>query len=416
MSLHPWPQQLREAPGALILSGARIAIDPWHAVRATLLVRNERIEAILPGAQPPANAAHVGCVVDLKDHLILPGLVNAHDHLQFGAFPRLGRGPYPSWREWAKDIYRPEDPPLRELLEIPKEERLWQGIVRNVLAGVTTVCHHDATHSLLASEDLPVDVHSKFGWAHSLDGREWKELYAKTPAGWPFIVHCAEGLNRRSRQEVAKLHRLLKLNERMVLVHAVGVTRRDWLKLRAACAWIVWCPTSNLHILGQTLARNLLLSYPFIALGSDSPISASGDLLDELQAARTLLDIPADLLYQMVTSRAARLLRLSALQGTVSSGGVADLLILRDKGLPPCESLASLERCEIAATMHKGQFSLVSEEFHTRLPETLHSGLIPIERDGNRWHISAPPDGLHSALGRPAQVSSHSPLAELTNQ
>jgi len=274
-----------------ILSGARVAFDSCHAGPATLVVRNGRIEAILPGKELPAGLSKSVRVMDLKDHLILPGLINAHDHLHFGIFPRLGHGPYPSWREWAQDIHHPEEPPLRDLLDIPKETRLWWGAIHNALAGVTTICHHDAPHPLLTSEALPVNVHANYGWAHSLDDRQWVSRYKQTPADQQFIVHFAEGTDAQSHGETKRLERKVKLNERLVLVHAVGVSKLDWGKLRAAGVWIVWCPTSNLHILGHTLARDLLLSYPSIVLGSDSPISAIGDLLDELQAARTLLDI-----------------------------------------------------------------------------------------------------------------------------
>jgi cytosine/adenosine deaminase-related metal-dependent hydrolase len=394
MKLHAEMAPVVEFPQARILCGARVAIDPWHTVSAALLVRRGKIEAIVPDAKSAQWVAPFARIIDLKGHLILPGLVNAHDHLHFGVFPRLGQGPYPSWREWAKDIYRPEDPPLRALLEIPKEERLWWGIVRNAFSGVTTVCHHDPAHSMLTNDELPVTVHPRFGWAHSLDGRTWKDRYAQTPVDWPFIVHCAEGLNSRSRQEVAKLDREGKLNHRMVLVHAVGINKKDLSKLKTGGAWIVWCPTSNLHILGRTLDRDLLLSYPFIALGSDSPISASGDLLDELQVAHQQFDIPADLLYAMVTRRAAQLLRLTEREGSISAGGVADLLIVRDNNCSPCETLATLKRDDLAAVMHKGEFTVASEEFYIERERALPESLIPIERYGLSWHVAAPPDGL----------------------
>lgn len=267
-------------------------------------------------------------------------------------------------------------------------------MVRNALAGVTTVCHHDKSHPIFNRSELPVKVHSNFGWAHSLDDKDWVKRYAQTPADWPFIVHFAEGLDPRSRREAIRLERRINLDGRIVLVHAVGVTERSWRKLQAAMAWIVWCPTSNLHILGQTLARDLLLNYPFIALGSDSPISAAGDLLAELQAARTLLDLPSDLLYQMVTTRPARLLRLSAHEGTISTGGAADFLIIRDNGLMPCESLAALERSDLAAVMHDGEITVASAEFIVRMDEALWTSQFPIERYGLRWHVAAPPEDL----------------------
>lgn len=376
---------------ALILSGARVAIDPGHTLRAELVLREGKIEAILPGDESVADIPGHADEFDLKDHLILPGLINVHDHLQFGAFPRLGDGPYPSWREWASDIYRPHQPPLRSLLEIPQETRLWSGVLRNLLSGVTTVCHHDAAHPCLSSREIPLTVHSAFGWAHSLDDANWKDLYARTPQDWPFIVHCAEGLDSRSRRDAAKFRRGARLDDRAVFVHAVGIPQRDWALLRAAGVWIVWCPTSNLHILGRTLPRELVKAYPSIALGSDSPISAAGDLLDELQAARQMYDLPPDLLYRMVTTRAARLLRLPKEYGSIASTGPADLVIVRDTGRTPADTLATLARGDIAAVLHKGAVRACSSEFYRR-----HCSILPaltgsVKRHGICWHVALPP-------------------------
>ena len=44
-------------------------------------------------------------------HVMMPGLINAHDHLEFNLYPRLGRGPYPNAGAWARDIYHPERSP-----------------------------------------------------------------------------------------------------------------------------------------------------------------------------------------------------------------------------------------------------------------------------------------------------------------
>jgi cytosine/adenosine deaminase-related metal-dependent hydrolase len=416
MTVRATAKIIARTPATCILSGARVALDPLRAIRATLLLRNGKVEAILPGREAPAGLDKSLPVMNLKDHLILPGLINTHDHLHFGLFPRLGSGPYSSWREWAEDIHHPDEPPLLDLLKIPKETRLWRGAIHNALAGVTTVCHHDAPHDLLTSNALPVEVYTDFGWAHSLDDRQWARRYAQTPANQPFILHFAEGTDAQSRRETARLERKVEFNERLVLVHAIGVTEQDWLKLCAAGVWIIWCPTSNLHILGHTLARDLLLSYPSIALGSDSPVSAAGDLLDELQSARALLDLPSDLLYQMVTTRAARLMRLSGDQGTIVVGGVADFLIVRDHGKSPCDSLAALSRRDIAAVMRGGEITVASEEFYILNYLVTEHRLFTFQRHGMQWYVSAPPHVLTLQSSK-TDSKPFSPLAEeLTNQ
>ena len=390
--------------------GARIAIDPLHTVQAVLHARDGRILDILPGVDPPASAN--ACVLRLKDHLVLPGLINVHDHLHFGMFPRLGHGPYPSWREWAADVYHPDREPLRSLLAIPKAERLWAGVVRNLLCGVTTVCHHDAPHWLLRDPDLALTVHARFGWAHSLDDVDWRERYRSTPVDWPFVVHCAEGVDSLSRRELGKLGRTAKLDERVVLVHAVGIPKREWPRLRSAGVWIVWCPTSNRHILGRTLPREVVLSHPSIALGSDSPISADGDLIDELRAARDIFDVSAELLYRMVTVRAARLLRLSSFHGSIAKGGPADLLIVRDSGRTPCESLVNLDRGDVAAVIHGGKLVLASDEFARKQDDGVCARLSLMSQSDRQWRAAVPASITKSSVLLPANTA----LAELTNE
>ena len=99
-------------------------------------------------------------------YLLLPGLINAHDHLEFALFPRLGNRTYANAHEWALDIYRPEDDPIRSLRKIEKSIRLWWGGIRNLLSGVTTVCHHNE-YAPAFDDHFPVRVLRNYGWAHS---------------------------------------------------------------------------------------------------------------------------------------------------------------------------------------------------------------------------------------------------------
>src|SRR5579863_3368070 len=121
---------------AVKLIGARVALTERHTEFIDLTIRRGRI-------LPFDSAIADGPSCDLTGHLILPGLINVHDHLEFNLFPRLGRGPWGNASAWAAAVYHPEDSPVKEHLRVPKRVRLYWGGIKNLLSGVTTVAHHN---------------------------------------------------------------------------------------------------------------------------------------------------------------------------------------------------------------------------------------------------------------------------------
>ena len=294
--------------------------------------------------------------LDLSGHVVMPGLINAHDHLEFNLFPRLGRGPYRNAGEWARDIYHPERSPIREQLRVPKAVRLWWGGLKNLLSGVTTVCHHNPYEREVFNADFPVRVVRRFAWAHSLEFEpDLAARFRKAPASYPFVIHCAEGVDANARREVHALDDAGALDGRTAIVHGVGIKGDGLDLMRRRCAALVWCPTSNLSMLGRTVSRTVLRSGIPMALATDSALSAPVDLLDELAAARKY--VPTDRLYEIVTTGPARILRLSVLNG--------DWIAVRSEART---AIGALLEGTIALVVVAGRVRLISPDLAVQLP------------------------------------------------
>lgn len=313
------------------ITGARIALGARAAIKEDLWITRGRV-SFSPIA---CSDTHL---LDLSGFLILPGLINAHDHLELNLFPNLGRGVYPNAAAWAEDIYHPRESPIKEHLAISGRARLRWGAIKNLVSGVTTVAHHNPRPPLGLHRELSVRILRRYGWAHSLRfSPDWQWRFQATPQQHPFFIHAAEGTDEASRREIDTLAKAGALSSSTVLVHGVAIGRKELsIVLSAGCS-LVWCPSSNQFTLGKTLDREVLESGVPVALGSDSAITAKGDLLDELRVAKNTL--PADRLYAMVTSTAARILKLPPGFGEIRDGGPADLLVIRDDEATPAESL-----------------------------------------------------------------------------
>jgi cytosine/adenosine deaminase-related metal-dependent hydrolase len=160
--------------------------------------------------------------------------------------------------------------------------------------------------------------------------------------------------------------------------------------MRFAGAALIWCPTSNIFLFGRTHDRRMLKSLPRLALGSDSPLTAAGDLLDEIRFAAGGVGLPLEEVYSLVTTRAADVLRLNSGEGTLRIGAFADFFAIRDSGEPPAHRLASLNYRQVEFVVIGGHVQLASVDVFARLPRPVTTGLHPLEIDGELRWVRAP--------------------------
>ncbi len=365
---------------SLILRGARVALGPNVARRLDVEIRGGRIVSMLPGSGDP-RVDRFGSL-DLTGHLILPGLINAHDHLAFNLFPLLGRPPYPNATAWARDVYKPDESPVREHRSVPRSVRLQWGAIKNLVSGVTTVAHHDPDPPRAFGARFPIHVVKQCGWAHSLEFTpDIAERFRKTPRSWPFILHLGEATDAAGEVEIFTLDRMRLLDKRTVIVHGVALGSRGLQLMRKRGAALVACPVSNLFTLSATLKRAVFSSGVPIALGTDSALTATGDVLDALRAARAVWKLSAARLYRMVTEDAARVLLLRDGQGYIREGGAADLIVVRDGGASPAQTLVELRGIEMSIV--GGKVRLVSNRLARYSKPQFES--ITVEGRGRAW-------------------------------
>jgi cytosine/adenosine deaminase-related metal-dependent hydrolase len=306
--------------------------------------------------------------VDLRHHLIFPGLINAHEHLQLNAVPPLpATTPFANSYAWISAFQTHFDAPqVVAALQVPKSLRLRHGALKNLLAGTTTVAHHDHWHPALDAVDFPITVLRDYGWSYALGWPQYgppvRESFAATRAHWPWMIHLAEGTDAVAQAELSQLDQMGCLASNTVLIHGVGLGEPDIDRIIATDAAVVWCPTSNRNLLRQSLAPKRLNAAGRLALGSDSRLSGARDLLEELRGVTERRELDHEAALALVTTQAARILRLVA-RGALAPGAPADLVIVEDRGGSEAASLVGIERRQIRAVVRGGLPQIADPDF-----------------------------------------------------
>ncbi len=374
-------------PLTWVFHGGRVAQSSSESSCLTVTIKNKLLHSLYAANDISKVNSSQTARLDLNGMMVLPGLINAHDHLEFGCFPRLGDGPYEDARAWALDVYHPDQSPIRELQQISKPTRLFWGGLKNLFSGVTTVCHHNPYENAVFDDSFPVRILDRYGWSHSFAfSEDVRADFNRTPTDTPFMIHAAEGTTTESRAEISRLERMGLLNAQTVIVHGVALQTEEWKALGRRGVGLIWCPSSNLFTLGKTVDLNILRSTSAVALGNDSPLTAQGDFLDEIHIAMSF-GIDPDLLYSMVTENASRLLRLKQGQGQITAGSVANLLIVKDNGDSPAQRLISLSTADIELVMLEGRPMLTSLSLARQLPPSLLCKMQRVIYGETEWWI-----------------------------
>jgi 5-methylthioadenosine/S-adenosylhomocysteine deaminase len=345
------------------IDGRIVTMNDDHEVlaSATLWIEGGVIQAVTPtgAARPPGFSQ---APVLRTGGTIYPGMIELHNHL-----------PYNILRMWdVPELYRNRSQwgghdEYRKLVSGPmnvlgKTAGFIEAVVRYVevkalAAGVTTSQgialfsnantrrYHRGLVRNVEDTDDP-DLPEADSRVADVDDAE--SFLVRLERGKTVILHLAEGVDAGARRHFEALETgdgRWAITDRLVGIHAAGLTDADMAIFGSHGGAMVWSPSSNLMLYGETAqvaaARREGVT---VALGSDWSPTGSKNLLRELQVARAVATV-RDLaisdrdLVDMVTRNPARALRWDHALGSLAPGRRADLLVLAGKTGDPYRRL-----------------------------------------------------------------------------
>jgi cytosine/adenosine deaminase-related metal-dependent hydrolase len=330
-----------------------------HAPRQSLHIQDGLIRRLDPtGSREPG----AGLRLHFDQAMAFPGLINSHDHLDFNSFPLLGNRFYPNYVEWGKDIHVQDKEVIDQVRQIPKTLRVQWGLYKNLLNGITTVVNHGPP--LEVSEAL-ITVFQQCHCLHSvrLEPRWRYKLNKPGRAAHPFVIHIGEGTDPLAAREIDELIRWNIFRRPLIGVHGVAMTGRQAARFRA----LVWCPDSNLFLLGKTAAIPELKAHTTILFGTDSTLSGSWNLWDQLRLAQATGMAGSQELLDMLTCRPAAVWHLPH-TGRLAPGLQADVVVAREKqGLSFADNFCQLNPEDILLVLHRGEIKLFDASLYQSL-------------------------------------------------
>jgi cytosine/adenosine deaminase-related metal-dependent hydrolase len=341
----------------MILNNLRIALtDQQVSIRIT----NGKIAQILPGDIYDETDRFI---LNFDSAIVLPGLINSHDHLDFNLFPALGHSTYNNYTEWGAYIHKNYKDQINSILKVPVALREEWGVYKNMLCGVTTVINHGK------KVKIKTDLISVFEDCHNIHSvqfeKKWR-LALNNPfkKKLPVVIHNGEGTDESSFKEIDQLTRWNLLKRPLIAVHGVAMNEARVTQFKA----LVWCPESNYFLLGKTAPVNRLKKHIPILFGTDSTLTGNWNIWDHIRLARKTKFLSDQELYDTLTINPAKTWKLDG--GEIAEGKNADLVIAKAKnGMQGSDAFYGIDAQDILMVIHKGVISLFDEEVYAQLSD-----------------------------------------------
>ena len=350
----------REVAMALVIRGQVVPMskaDPSAVFAGSVYLSDDgTVEAVTSGNGSPPSGFASAPVVDVGEALVIPGIVDLHNHLGYNALPLwvepAQKKPFLHHNDWTDaPTYKAKISWPAWVLAHAEPEALLAYIQTRALVGGTTAIQgwpafNRAPQMVLRDiDDEKAGTASRtliYTSALTEKPLQLAHTAQQMARGAGFIYHCAEGqvgsIVAREFADAANAGCLVKT---FVGIHCNAISDADWKRWPQADAGaVVWSPFSNLWLYGSTTnipaARARGVS---VCLGSDWGPSGTKHVLAELKVAKIVaqkqgFDLTDADLVAMVTSNAGDVLSRCWPKsiGRLVHGAFADVTVLRSHG------------------------------------------------------------------------------------
>ena len=304
--------------------------------------------------------------IDFSDKAIaFPGLINSHDHLDFNVFPILKTRIYCDYIEWARDIHYCDEFKhiIEKLKNKPLKIKILYGLIKNIICGVTTVINHGKR---IDEQWEVIDIFQNCTVLHSYQYESWLALKINiAPYSKPITIHMGEGKTPAMYKEVNRILAYNITNKDIIGVHGINLNRKQAQRMRA----LIWCPQSNHVLYGQTAEINEFKDSVPILFGTDSSLSSHWNLWEHIRLAKSLNYMNDMEILDALTTTPAEIWKLP-LNGKITEGYTADLVIAKRKSNSYWKSFNSLEPVDILAVFKHGKLVYFDDSLLAMLPNS----------------------------------------------
>ncbi|MEZ4365654.1 MAG: amidohydrolase family protein [Kofleriaceae bacterium] len=297
-------------------------------------------------------------VVDCGGAVISPGLINAHDHLNYNnRWPLAATVPGGERFDHRHDWRGSTPTPTNQHGTGGTSDGMRWNELRQLLSGTTGIAGSTRANGLVRNLDEPESRETELGFERLTyevfalgDGNEtfhpdcdWNYEFTENQVEdfHGLVTHTAEGITNYAHEEFRCQSRSVDGGQDFTEanvghIHGVGLFAADYFNMARDDAKLVWSPRSNVSLYGMTAQATVFDRLGgVIALGTDWTYSGSATINREMACADQLNRehygeyFSAEQIWQMATKNAAIATGADELVGTLTVGKLADLAIFR---------------------------------------------------------------------------------------